>query len=50
LQFHPNRYEKSDEIIGKVTDSKNVNIHAPSGAKRMAARNDHTESRSCTIM
>jgi hypothetical protein len=36
--------------MGKVTDSKNVNIHAPAGAKRMAARNDQTKSSACTIM
>jgi hypothetical protein len=50
LHFHPNRYDKDYEIMGKVTDSKNVNIHAPSGAKRMAARNDQTKSSACTIM
>jgi len=50
LHFHPTQFGKNDEIVGKLSDSKNVSVNAPSGAKRMAARNDQTSSSACTIM
>lgn len=47
LHFHP---ASPDPIVGTLSDSKKVPIHAPSSAKKMAARNDQTESRACSIM
>jgi hypothetical protein len=41
---------KNDAIIGTLTDSKNVHVHASNGAKKMAERNDPAKSRSCTIL
>lgn len=47
LHFHP---ASPDPIVGTLSDSKHVPIHASSSAKKMAARNDQTGSRSCSIM
>jgi hypothetical protein len=50
LRYHPTNVGKNDAIIGTLTDSKNVHVHASNGAKKMAERNDPAKSRSCTIL
>jgi len=50
LHFHPTMPKNDEALVGTLKDSKNVSIHAPSDAKRMAAHNDDKKSKTCIIM
>ncbi|CAF4733005.1 unnamed protein product [Rotaria sp. Silwood1] len=50
LYFQPIPLGTNDGLVGKLTASKNVNVHAPSNDKHMSALRSSGGSRSCIIM